>query len=210
MAKSNADSKLRNIDAIKQMLNGNHKFQTKTTLGYTGKTTDKREVGDIWVDEDGFEWEQKAGYRIKKGKLDGLREELKSFKHCRKETCTCIEPSRADEKMRTLHGMCLDCVIDMEHNLKLDGKYEAYEFDKMKQNALSWLRESEKEVEALKIAIFQAPEFVTVDGHINKWELQYDPEKMKNSIEDQFNQLKHKIFEEYKVTVEEYEQFKTI
>jgi hypothetical protein len=33
---------------------------------------------------------------------------------------------------------------------------------------------------------------------------------MKNSIEDQFNQLKNKIFEEYKVTVEEYEQFKTI
>ena len=211
MAKSNADSKLRNVDAVKQMLAGTHKFQNKTSVALSELkgVDERREVGETWTDADGNEWEQKAGYRIRKGKLDELRSELKSFPNCRKETCTCIDPGQADEKMRKLHGMCLDCTVDMEHNLRLEGKFEEYAINKMKLNAFSWLRDAEKEVEALKIAVTIAPEFVTVDGQVNKWDIQYDPEKMKESIDLQLQQYKEEIYKRLGTNEDEFIKFKT-
>lgn len=211
MAKSNADSKLRNIQAVKQMIAGTHKFQTKTSVSFADvkKPEPDRQVGDTWTDEEGNTWEQRQGYKIKKGVFDQLRQELNSFPNCRKETCTCKTPSRADYKMRTYHGMCLDCVVDMEHELKLEGRYAEYEKTKMKQNAMGWLRDSEQEVEELKFAIKKAPEFVTVDGNVNTWELEYDPEKMAASITEQFDKVRQQIFTQYEITEEEFINFKT-
>ena len=155
MAKSNADSKLRNLEAVQKMLQGTHKFQTKTTVGFSdiGKPEEKREVGEVWKDKDGFEWEQRQGYKIRKGMFDDLRAELNSFPKCRKEVCTCTKPGRNDYKMRMIHGMCFDCVVDMEHELRIEGKFDDYARNKVKQNALAWLRNSEQEVAELKIAV---------------------------------------------------------
>lgn len=210
MAKSNADSKLRNLDAIKQMLQGNHKFQTKTTVSFSDikPAESKREVGEVWTDSEGNEWEQRKGYKIRKGVFDELRAELNSFPKCKKETCTCIKPNRLDLKMRIIHGMCFDCVVEMEHDLRLEGKYEDYEKNKMKQNAMAWLRDSEQEVEALKIAVTKAPEMVNVDGSTSKWELGYDPKQMTDSIDEQYDSIRKKIFDNYNISEEEFQNFK--
>ena len=140
--------------------------------------------------------------------FDDLRAELNSFPKCRKEVCTCTKPGRNDYKMRMIHGMCFDCVVDMEHELRIEGKFDDYARNKVKQNALAWLRNSEQEVAELKIAVTKAPEFVNVDGTINKWDLNYDPQKMSDSIEEQFQEVKKKIFENYNITEEEFENFK--
>ena len=199
------NSKLKNIAAIKEMLQGTHKFQTKTTVGFSDvKPLEEHKVGDVWTDTDGNEWEQKNGYKIKKGKLDELRQELNTFTKCPKEKCTCIDPSRADLKMKSIHGMCLDCVVDMEHNLRLDGKYEEYEQNKLKRNVIAWLKDTEKEVAELKIAIRKAPEFVFTDGRIDKWVNNYDPDIMEQNIDSQYNTLKQQLFEQYKITETEY------
>jgi hypothetical protein len=207
--KGNADSKLKNVQAIKQMLAGTHKFQTKTTVGFmpTGSIVTKK-VGDRWTDAEGIEWEQKDGYKIRVSRFDELRSELNSFKNCRKETCTCVDPGRADMKMKVIHGMCLDCVIDMEHELRLEGKFEEYASNKLKHNALSWLRDAEQETNELAIAVQKAPEFVHVDGRVDKWNLDYDPIKMSESILDQFNTIKQQVFDRYNITESEFKNFK--
>jgi len=211
MANSNANSKLRNLDAVKSMIRGDHKSQSKTTVSFHGVKEQQadRQVGDVWVDNDGNTWEQFKGYKVQKGKLDSLREELNSYPNCRKEICTCGTPSQLDKKMRSIHGMCFDCVVDMEHELRLDGKYEEYERAKMRQNAMAWLKDSEQEVEDLKIAVVKAPEIVNVDGTISKWEIQYDPEKLVASIDEQFKNLKMQIFTAYSITEDDYVNFKT-
>ena len=56
-------------------------------------------------------WEQRNGYKVKVGKLSKLREELKAFPNCNKETCTTTDPGQADLKMKAIHGMCLNCVV---------------------------------------------------------------------------------------------------
>jgi hypothetical protein len=195
------NSKLKNIEAIKQMLQGTHKFQTKTTVTFSDvKPLEEHIVGDVWTDSDGNEWEQKNGYKIKRGKLDELRQELDTFTKCPKDICTCIEPSRADLKMKSIHNMCLDCVIEMEHNLRLDGKYEEYEKDKMKQNVIAWLKDTNREVEELKVAMRKAPEFVFTDGRVDKWKNTYDPDIMEQNIDTQYKNLKQQLCEQYGIT----------
>ena len=130
-------SKLQNVKAIQQMLDGTHKFQTKKTVGFsdakeTAKRNERHEVGDIWEENDptsGVTYiiEQRDGFRIKKTKntdvFQQVRNELTAFPNCRKEVCTCAGKHHLDKKMRSLHGMCFDCVIEMEHELKKEGKF---------------------------------------------------------------------------------------
>ena len=138
--------KLQNVKAIQQMLDGTHKFQTKKTVGFSdakSKQYEHREIGDTWEETDAhgntYIVEQRDGFRIRKTKnsdlFQSVRDELQSFPNCRKETCTCIGTHHLDQKMRKIHGMCFDCVIEMEHELKKAGQYEEYEQNKIRENA---------------------------------------------------------------------------
>ena len=160
-------SKLKNVKAVKEMLDGKHKTQTKKTVSFEKKEFVKREVGEIWTDEDGQEWTQKKGYKVKLGKLHKHRHLMKKFPNCRKDVCTCTDPGQTDLKMKGYQGMCLDCVVDMEHELKLEGKYEKYEKKKMLANAEAWLKKAEFEKNILKGSI--EAQFINEDGSIEKW-----------------------------------------
>ena len=92
---------------------------------------------------------------------------MKKFPNCRKDVCTCTDPGEADLKMKGYHGMCLDCVVDMEHQLKIEGKYEEYEKKKMLANAEAWLKKAEFEKNILKGSI--EAQFINEDGSIEKW-----------------------------------------
>lgn len=179
--------KLKNIKAVNEMLLGEHKTQTKKSISFEGKKFVKKEVGETWIDDDGQYWEQKNGYRVKVGKFAKLREDLKAFPNCNKETCTCIEPSQADLKMKAYHGMCLDCVVEMEHDLKLKGEYGEYERTKLLNNAESWLKEAEIEKEVLKSTIKAS--FINEDGSIEEWD-GLSEEEIVSKIDDGFKEFK--------------------
>ncbi len=180
--------KLQNVKAIKEMLAGTHKSQTKTTIGFENKEFVRREIGEQWTDEFGNRWEQKKGYKVKLGKLSEVRAEIKTFPNCPKETCTCTKPSRADEKMKAFHGMCLECVTDMEATLKLEGKFEEYERNKILENAKAWLKQAEIEKEILKTAL--KAQYVLEDGRIEEWEGGMSPEELEAKIDAEFEKFK--------------------
>ena len=72
--------------------------------------------------------------------------------------------------MRKIHGMCFDCTIEMEHDLKKEGKYDEYEQTKIRENALAWLASAERDVELLKQTYTQAIDFVSnTDGATESW-----------------------------------------
>ena len=197
--------KLQNVKAVQQMLEGTHKFQTKTTVGFSdaedvAKKNAKHGVGDVWEETDSITGityiiEQRDGFRIKKTKasdvLQTVRDEIRSFPNCRKETCTCIKLNHLDEKMRKIHGMCFDCVIEMEHQLKKDGKYEDYEQTKIRENALAWLDSAERDVNLLRETYTQASKFVTnSEGQLEAWTARMTPEEFDDTIQKQFNKFK--------------------
>jgi uncharacterized protein with ATP-grasp and redox domains len=179
------------------MLEGNHKFQTKKTVGFSDATETadknrKRLVGEVWEETDStsgitYIIEQRDGFRIKKTKssdvLQEVRDEVRSFPNCRKDTCTCLGKHPLDQKMQKIHGMCFDCVIEMEHELKKQGTYDEYERNKIRENALAWLRSAERDVEMLKQTYTQASEFVTnSDGEKEVWTARMTPEEFEVTI----------------------------
>jgi hypothetical protein len=192
--------KLKNIKAVKEMLEGNHKTQTKRTVSFDKKEVVKRTVGETWIDENGQQWEQKNGYKVKVGKLSKLREELKSFPNCRKEICSCINPGSADLKMKAYHGMCLDCVTDMEHDLKLNGEYETYEKKKLLNNAEAWLKQAEIEKEVLKTTIKAS--FINEDGSTEEWD-GLSEDEMIAKIDEGFEKFKTNFIEKLKGELDE-------
>jgi hypothetical protein len=196
--------KLQNVKAVQQMLDGSHKFQTKKTMGFSdaklvAKKNERHVVGDTWEDSDSvgnkFVIEQRDGFRIKKTKnskiFQELRDDLRSFPACRKETCTCSGTHPIDKKMQIIHKMCFDCVIDMEHEMKKAGTYEEYEQNKIRENALAWLASAERDVAMLKQTYTHAAEFVTnSDGALETWEAKMSPAEFEETVQIQFDKFK--------------------
>ena len=129
-----------------------------------------------------------VGLKQKLGKLSEVRKEVSQFSNCRKEVCTCANPSQADKKMMAYHGMCLDCVIDMEHQLKIEGKFEQYERNKILQNAKAWLKQAEIEKEILKSAL--KAQYILEDGRVEEWEGGISPEELEAKIDAEFEKFK--------------------
>jgi hypothetical protein len=199
--------KLQNVKAVQQLLDGTHKFQTKKTVGFSdaqSKKSEHREIGDVWEETDSngnvHVIEQREGFRIRKTKnseiFQSIRDELQSFPNCRKDTCTCIGTHQLDQKMRKIHGMCFDCVIEMEHELKKAGKYDEYEQNKIRENAMAWLRDAERDVDLLKQAYTQVQQFVSnSDGQVEHWSAKMTAEEFENTIQKQFEEFKTKFLE---------------
>lgn len=185
--------KIDSMDDVKQLLKGEHVSQTSVQVGYNGEVEEKitRKVGDRWKDADGNEWEQKEGYSIKLGKewQQELHTYLNSFPNCPKETCTCTLPKRMDEKMKKIHGMCFDCVIDMEHKIRLEGKWDEYEKQKMKENALAWLEEAERDKNLIAEELSKL-EFANSFGDSEKWNTGVTKEEILQKIEDEFQKFR--------------------
>ena len=96
-----------------------------------------------------------------------------------------------DDKMRKIHGLCFDCVIEMEHELKTQGTYEEYERKRVHDNAIAWLASAEKDVELLKQTYTQAINFVSnTDGATETWSAKMTPEEFEDNIQTQFDKFK--------------------
>ena len=197
-------NKLQNIKAVQQMIDGKHKFQTKKTIGFTDadatkKRNETHDIGDVWEDVDAngniHIVEQYDGFRTRKPKnsevLSNVREELKSFANCPNETCTCDPTYHLNKKMRAIHGMCFDCVIDMEHELKKQGKFEDYAREKVRANALAWLKKAEQDVEMLREVYTTTSKLViNGDGETDSYAAQMTPEEFDKKVTTEFEKYK--------------------
>lgn len=194
-----ADVKINSVKDVEKLLQGTHESQNTIQVGFEGEIQEKvtRKIGDKWTDSDGNEWEQKDGYIIKLGKewQQELYSYLTTFNKCPKETCTCTMPKRLDEKMRIIHGMCFDCVVDMEHKIKLEGKWEEYEKSKVKENALAWLKEAERDKNLVAEELSKI-EFANGFGDLEKWTGGMSKEQFLQKIEEEFEQFKKEFIEQ--------------
>ncbi len=194
--------KLQNMKAVRQMLDGTHKFQTKKTTGFSdakqkAELNQKRNIGDSWEETTAngtiYVIEQRNGFRVKKPKnsiAKDIREYLNSYPNCR-PNCKTTNHNHLDKKMKKIHGMCFDCVIQMEHELRVNGKYEEYEKKRIRSNAESWLKDAEQDIEALKTAFTEAQQYVTnADGLTETWAAQMTPEEFEEKVEAKWEEFK--------------------
>lgn len=203
---------MNNIEILKKIIKGESKYHTKTTVGfsdidYVQEKQKKREIGDIWPQinakgEIDCWWEQKDGYKLKYNihpelskRFQEVRDELNTFPNCPKETCTCTIPKPIDIKFRVKTGMCEDCTISYETKLKLTGKFNEYAVEKMRNNALAFFKDADKEVEEIKNQI-ENISYITSDGEVEKWTSD-NYQKFKDRIDEQYLKFKEDILNLY-------------
>jgi len=133
----------------------------------------KRKVGDKWEDSDGFTIEQMNGYVIKHPKVGNL--DVPTF--C--PECKNLMRKKADEKFWALHGLCLNCVIELEHKIRISGDWDEYQKNKILQNKLSFLKDTLRQSkDHINVTLKKKMEFHTEEGKVEQWDNEnYETEK---------------------------------
>ena len=141
----------------------------------SGKTPDKR----IMV---GYEGKTESGDKI--SRLSDVMKEARMPMFCPK--CDVIMKKRLDNKFWNMYGHCFDCQIKIENKMRIDGTYEAWEKEKIKQNKISFIKEQIQAIEEWRNT--KAPTWFnnvgvnTPELEEEKWDI--DVEKIKPEADD--------------------------
>tara|TARA_R110000803_G_scaffold87495_2_gene154252 strand:- start:11798 stop:12301 length:504 start_codon:yes stop_codon:yes gene_type:complete len=122
--------------------------------------------GDQWT-EKGKLWTIKNGIKKTITKTEQLRKQVMMPLGC--PECAKSMKSHWDAKFWKTHRTCFDCVIEMEHEVRKQGKWDEYEKAKMSANAKSFLQEVRAGLEEYK-ETSATNTHVTEKGKIEKWE----------------------------------------
>lgn len=171
------------VQRMRNIITGKAGDRTQILGGWENKIEEHKE-GDIW-EEGGKKWTLKNGVKQSITKLD-------KFKHLISLplTCpSCKKPMKSDDlnkKMYSIHKMCLDCVIDMEAKLKIEGKFEEYQKNILNSNKNASLEDFER---ALESWLEDNDTFVSEAGDIESWQ-GGDKKKMYEEIKANLDKLK--------------------
>tara|TARA_B100001564_G_C20496843_1_gene604337 strand:+ start:325 stop:873 length:549 start_codon:yes stop_codon:yes gene_type:complete len=148
MAKSRKHEK--NLAKVQSMLDGNYESQIQ--VGY-GKTEKHRSIGDTWTDSEGYEWEQKDGYQVKKGNTPAVGMFHQQCKDC--DTNCSTEKRHKHTWVR--YKRCYHCQMNFEIDLKtkrIGNSSNKWVFwvrlqnlknmDAIEQEMVQWLEEKNK------------------------------------------------------------------
>ena len=141
----------------------------------SGKTPDKR----IMV---GYEGKTESGDKI--SRPSDVMKEARMPMFCPK--CDVIMKKRLDNKFWNMYGHCFDCQIKIENKMRMTGKYEDWEKEKVKQNKISFIKEQIQAIEEWRNT--KAPTWFnnvgvnTPELEEEKWDI--DVEKIKQEADD--------------------------
>ena len=169
----------RDIQRIRNLVSGKQGDATQTQVGYTSKYISRSE-GDVW-EEFGRKWTIKNGIKISVTKLDRAKKLSLTPLLCPK--CDKLMKTEYDKKMFRIHNTCFDCVIKMESQLKIDGKYQEYEDKIIKANANFMLDEFVNGFDSFLDSMSSSNGFVTEQGDIEDWHVKaLDKQKIREQV----------------------------
>jgi hypothetical protein len=159
----NKEFKPRDVQRMRNIISGKAGDGTQTQVGYVTEVVEHVE-GDIW-EENGKTWTIKRGIKQTISKYGTLRKVLEIPLAC--PSCkTAMNDHWINVKMFRIHGMCLNCVTEMETNLKVQGKFEDYKKGIMNSNKNAMLEDLEK---ALDNWVQETDTFISEDGVVEDW-----------------------------------------
>jgi hypothetical protein len=201
-------NKLQNVKAIKQMLSGEHKTQTRksTYFGNTNQEIQKDEILETFENGDPKVWIEikPNGTRMKVTQHDGFKsrepensimEDVRNTLRVPDKCPECGKDMRDHEKALNFkfyfkRGKCFECVLKEERKIKDQGPeaWEKYQKNIMLANAESWFKDTDKEVEIIKT---QAKETLwqNADGESG----QVDMSHLLKKIDKDYKKLKTEI-----------------
>ena len=161
-------------------------YDKNTTIGYT-KVDEKRNVGDIWEDEHN-RYEKKGGYILKTGKnseaFDEIRKYLQKKSTCKNSECKTIKVTGKDKKFIEKGGYCMNCTIDIEHELRVKGLFQEYQDYKVYTRMLIYGKQKLEELKQSFSDVKPYYEYINEDGSTEKLELPTTVEEAKSEIQE--------------------------
>lgn len=116
--------KTKDVQRMRNIITKNYGASTQIGVGYETKQIDYKE-GDVW-EEDGRTWTIKNGLKQTITKLDKIKK-LVSLPFACPSCKKAMKDTPTNRKMWGIHGKCLDCVVKMEAQMKIDGTFLEYQ-----------------------------------------------------------------------------------
>ena len=187
----NKEFKRKDVERMRNLIKGNVNESAELQVGYTAKKEDYKE-GDIW-EEGGKKWIIKDGIKQTYTKLDKVRKEATLPLFC--PNCGSLMKQRNDAKMYKIHKKCFNCVVEMEHKLRIEGKFKSYERESIANNAADYT--DHLEAYLLESLNTSNQGYVSEKGEVERWKGGIDKEKLTKEIKQAVLKFKDNI-EEYK------------
>jgi hypothetical protein len=179
---------------------GVYEKNIQISLSNIKKAETIRKIGEQWVDEGGQQWEQRQGYKVKVNKLTEIMSELRNEIYLKKQCklkgsgCDLVgKPSFTNKKLIEKTGYCSGCLAKLEHPIRMDGLYTAYENFKIMSNMI---KEGTLILEQLRQAYSEAKqeyEYVNADGKSQKWSMERDVNELKEEIQSDIQKMEEEV-----------------
>jgi hypothetical protein len=192
-------------------------YETDTKIGWT-KASEHHEIGDIWEDEH-TRYEQKEGYVLKTSKnseaFQGIRDYLEAKNTCKNSKCKRVKKSKTDKSLIQQTGYCVDCLSDIETNIKHAGVWQEYQDYKIWTRMIVYGTLKLEQLQQAHDEAKQVHEYINEDGSTEKWELPNSVEEVKSDImkmiisgKKEISDLEEKRLEAFAAVKEQnYEQY---
>ena len=144
----------KNLAKVQSMLDGT--YGGKIQVGQYAPTDEVRQVGDKWTDSEGYEWEQKEGFRVKSG---GNMIARGMFNHQCKDCGKNCSPKTGkpwDRDTFKADGRCYHCQMNYELDLSFDKPIRWFAYRRLKdlrnmesieKDMVQWIEEISKQRE---------------------------------------------------------------
>ena len=166
----------KDVERVRNLVQGKVGSSSESQVGYKKKTIKYKE-GDVWT-ENKKTWTIKNGIKQTISKLDKIKKEVFMPLCC--PNCGKVMKAQLDKPNYKIHKKCLDCVIEFEHKLKIEGKYDDYIKELEGKNSLEIVNEMES---FLLSAVNETNEgYSSEDGHIERWVGGINKEKLTKEI----------------------------
>ena len=138
--------------------------------------------------------DEKTGDKI--DRLSDIMKEARMPWFC--PECDKVMKKRLDNKMWIYYGHCFDCQIDIENKMRIEGTYDKWSEEKIKNNKITWIQEQRESIEEFKKQ--KTPSFfnaVNPDGYSvekEKWATDFVKiEEQANEALEYLNKLEESI-----------------
>jgi hypothetical protein len=166
-----------------------------------GETPEKR----IFVHMTDLEEKKKREEEVK-AERERVNERMDVLKEARTPwfcpECNKIMKSRLDDKMYRLYNQCFDCQVKFENKLRIEGKYEEWEEQKVLNNQLSYIRDQIESIEDWKkeaskpLEVFDQVGVKDIELQTEKWSQNTEKvEEMSNEALEGLNKIKEEVEE---------------
>lgn len=165
------------------------KFNNKTAImqGYK-KVNESYGEGDVW-EERGKTWTIKNGIKQNIPKLQAVRDAVLMPICC--PQCNNRMRKKLDKKFWKLRKKCFDCVVDDEHQIRINDEWGKYQEETKRANVDSFIKD-------LKIRVveyldnIENQHFITEAGDTETWSGGYSKEYLKESFDKQIKDFEEK------------------